>query len=128
VFGFRPLYLSRKGQKKFLESTAIKQHKFWRQIAYWKSALAQAITARMSDSKKPSIASPAAKSEFVLQWCIEAIHKMLSYGVAAKDVTSCMDEVAKSYALSPDQIATAKKFLANYLRSVRSVTVSKVCY
>jgi hypothetical protein len=152
-----PFYLcvcvrrSRKGQKKFLESTSIKQHKFWKQIPYWKSALSQALVVRMNvsislccsavpalsllrhgvcaavlcnkqDTKKAPLNTPVLKSEFVLSWAIEAVHKMLSCGVAAKDVTTCMDDVCKSYSLSADQQATLKKFLANYLMMTEVLT------
>ena len=65
-----------------------------------------------SKVSKAAIASrrEEATKEFVLQWCIAAVHRMLYFGVGHDSVLRCVNELADEHSLADAQCKTLSQF------------------
>lgn len=122
----------------YLES-AMKSHKIWQQLDFWRAGLAHALSSRaikqghrtasapstpsaaaaaaappVSPTAPPSASgsSSASDNEFLLQWLISAAHQMLSNQVPFARVDSLIKELSHTHHLSADGLSTITAFLA----------------
>ena len=96
--------------REYIESR-LKKHSFWKDIRYWKYLLDSEIA-------RSHFSNSYAKSEFMLQFFIQCVHKMLSLLVDASIVSSFVDEEANFHSLEQGHRHTLKVFVLNMTQAL----------
>jgi len=69
-----------------------------------------------TSSSSPQPPASAEDSEFILQWMLSASHQLMNQGLGVGEVSKLMDELATTYRIKSEHVATIHTFLTNLSR------------
>ncbi|CEP01972.1 hypothetical protein PBRA_002237 [Plasmodiophora brassicae] len=92
------------GDRVFIES-AIRDHPIWNRQSFWESFMQQAM------SSAP--ARPDKREDFVVDWLMNAAHRMLTYRVAGDDVLGVVQRLCSQHNVPESRVDELRKLVRN---------------
>jgi hypothetical protein len=97
-----------KGGRVYVES-AIKSHRLWQSVRFWEESMNLALHNASHESEM---------EEFMLNWLMNASHKMLYFGMDPTTVRHTVFRLADRHNLQPTNVQTLQQFVHNIIQAV----------